>query len=554
MPIMPLSSDANLGPERRLRFDIPLVRRLIERFTRRVEAPSSPLPWSEEVGAAQTGIGVADVACAGTSDHLWRVQHSRWSVYRDLDDMDREDPLIPTALDVIADCVTGYEATEVDSFDWELRAANPAAVAVLDDLKLRLNLGTEAWHIVRNFVKFGEEYREVVLDDRDRVARFVSLPAYTIVPKTDDRGNQNPGWYQYPDLRYTSQRIEFAGWQLIDFIYGARRGHYGTGLMMPARRTWRRLEQIQDGMAIARQLRAYDKFEHRVPVRPEWNEARQQLAVKNYKENMTKRKVLDCDGHQRFVNNPLTVETDFYIPEDGTKRGGISLVSAQNVQLSNIADVEYHQKLLLARTKVPRKFMNLGRGEKGVLTDGSLTAEDIQFARTLRNAQAVLRYGLVRLGAFALFLQGYDWRDLGLTIRMPKISTTDALQDANIALTWAKTAEILGALLGGLPPELLMTHYMHLTEAEQELLRSFVTETAKRAEREATDPSRPEAAREEQTPEAQAVRPRDLARTITRLQTLVQEELTRRGHRFEGSEEDRYRGNLEHILNVAHAT
>lgn len=552
---MPLNSLLNLGPDRQFRIELPSVRRLIARMTRRVSREDAALPWVEEVGEAQTGIGVADVACAGSSDHLWRVQHSRWAVYRDLDDMDREDPIISTALEVIADCVTGYEASEVDAFQWELREANDAAVAVLDDLKRRLNLGTEAWHITHTFVKFGEEYREVVLDDRDRITRFVSLPGYTIVPKTDDHGNQIPGWYQYPDVRYTSQRIEFENWQIIDFVYGVRRGHYGTGLMMPARRTWRRLQQIEDGMAIARQLRAYDKFEHRVPVRPEWDEARQQRAVKNYKENMTKRKVLDSDGNVRLVNNPLTVETDIYIPEDGTQRGGVKLISAQNVQLSNISDVEYHQKLLLARTKVPRKFLNLGRGEKGVLTDGSLTAEDIQFARTLRNAQAVLRHGLVRLGAFALFLQGYDWRDLGLSIRMPKISTTDALQDANIALTWAKTAEILGTLLGGLPPELLMTHYMHLDEQEQAILRAFAAEAAKRAEEAAETGTPPTDERDDApTPETQTtVRPRELARAVTRLQTLVQEELERRGHRFEGSEEDRYRGNLEHILDVAHA-
>lgn len=557
---MPLDASwANLS-ERKSRLDLPFVRRLIKRITRRVDAAPLALPWTEDTSEQQTSVGIADASCVGSTEQLWRVQNSRRAIYRDLNDMDQEDGLIHTALDVIADCVTGYEATEVDSFEWELRKSSPQALAILEDLTARLNLGMEAWHITRQFVKFGSEYHEVVLDNRDRIVRFPSLPSYTIVPKTDDRGNQIPGWYQYPDAYLSSQRIEFEGWQIIDFVYGARRGHYGTGLMTSSRRCWKRLEQIHDGMAIARNLRAYDKFEHRVPVKPEWNETRQQTAVQNYKANMTKRKVLDSNGNYRMVNDPMTVETDIYLPEDGTGRGGVKLISSQNVQLANIADVEYHQKILLSATKVPRKFLNLGRGEKGVLTDGSLTAEDIQFARTLRNAQAVLRNGIVRLGSFALFLQGYDARDLGISIRMPKISTTDALQDAKISLNWAQTAQILGVLLGGLPRELLITHYMGLNEQQQEIIRKFIPEMPEPPEATALPaPNRGGRVRDrstdspsKETPPAQMVNPRDLAGAITHLQSSIEAALEERGYKFDLTERERYRANLETILDAAH--
>lgn len=528
---MPLDFFNPQSDNRRLRFEIPFVRRLIDAISKRVDRDPTPTPTLETPSEVDTGSGVADTSLASSTDRLWRVQTGRRAEYRDLRSMDEEDPIVPTALDVIADCVTGYEAVDVDGFEWELRKSSPKALVVLEDGKDRLALGTEAWQIVRNFVRNGEEYREVVVDDRDRVARFKSLPSYTIAPKTDDYGNQIPGWVQYPDTgagygTFSERKtIPFESWQIIDFIYGAKRGHYGTGLMLPARRTWKRLQQIEDGMAIARQLRAYDKLLHRVPVKPEWNDVRVQEAVRNYKENMTKRKVLDSNSNERMVNRPLTVETDFYIPEDGTKRGNIELISSTNAQLAHIADVEYHQKLLLARTKVPRKFLNLGRGEKGVLTDGSLTAEDIQFARTLRGAQAILRRGYLQLGAFMLFLQGYDARDLGLTIRMAKISTTDALQDAKIALTWAQSAQVLAALLGGLPPELLMTHYMQLDEREQGVLRSFV------ATANPVVPGTPVAGDTSGQPPKVPVEAtvKEVAQAFASLQGLIQEELQRRG-------------------------
>lgn len=526
---------------RRFRFEVPSVRRLVRAITDRVLRAPAPPPSLEVVSTNDSGSGVVDADCTQSSDQLWRVQHGRRAVYRDLRDMDENDPIISTALDVIADCVTGYEDVAVDGFEWELREANDAALAVLDDLKGRLSLGAEAWQITRLGVRCGEEYREVVVDDQGLVVRFKSLPAYTIVPKTDEWGNVVPGWYQYPGLGYDAKRVEFDSWQIIDFVYGARRGYYGTGLMMSARRTWKRLQQIEDGMAIARQLRAYDKYVHRVPVRPEWDEHKCLRAVRVYKENMTKRKVLDSSGNERFVNNPLTVETDFYIPEDGTKRGGIDLVSASNVQLSHIADVEYQQKLLLARTKVPRKFLNLGRGEKGVLTDGSLTAEDIQFARTLRSYQAVLRQGYLRLGSFALFLQGYDARALGLSIRLAKISTTDALQDAKIALTWAQAAEILQKVLGSLPPELVMTHYMHLDEQEQGILRAFLEAAAAPAE----------GASDGEEPTAVGATATEVAQAFARLQVLIQAELERHGHASaRRSLSEHVNGNRELILGV----
>src|SRR5512147_830269 len=119
---------------RRLRFELPAVRRLVRLITGRVEAAPSPaLPPVARPTEADTGVGVADTSCAGATETLWRVQHGRRAVWRDLQDMDEQDPIISKALDVIADCVTGYEDVAVDGFEWELRASNPGALRVLDD-------------------------------------------------------------------------------------------------------------------------------------------------------------------------------------------------------------------------------------------------------------------------------------------------------------------------------------------------------------------------------------------------------------------------------------
>lgn len=392
--------------------------------------------------------------------------------------MDLNDPLISTALDIIADCSTGYEDTAVDSFEWLMdRSSDQAkgALQILNEMKRRLDLGSECWQIVRGFVRNGEEFREVVWDEDGIARRLKHLPSYQVYPVTDGFGNHQPGYQQRLDGAQYGKPIDFPEWAIIPFVYGAKRGWQGTGLMMPARRTWKRLVKMEDGMALARLIRAYDKYLHKVPVKPDWDLDHCLRAITEHKKQMTKRLGLDENNNLFVRERPFEVQTDIYIPDDGSGRGGVELLSVQNQQLMNIDDVLYHQALLMARLKVPSKYLNLVR-KSGALTDAGLSAEDIQFARTLRQVQAVLRTGLLRLAHYALAFQGYDSDELGVGINLPKISTDDQYQDAKIKFTLAQAADLFSQVLGGLPPELLAEKFMGLDDSEQEVLMQWIDE------------------------------------------------------------------------------
>ena len=463
------------------------VRNLVKkagRFFVKKKVADSNLPSAEEpTETSQTGH--SDVSSAFYADNIWKVAQDRSSIMRDLDEIDRNDILCHRGLTVIADCVTGYEDIEVDGFEWALKQSNQKAIDILKALKDRCELGTDIWHITRSGVKFGEEFREVIVDGDMVIRRFQSLPAWTMFPNLNSQGIKTPGWYQMPELHNQAKKIPFQEWQIVPFVFGPRRGWYGTGLMTPARRTYRRLEKMHDGMAIARLIRAYDKLLHKVPVKPEWDTRRINKAIADYKQSITTKDMLNSEGNVSRRNSPFTVDTDIFIADDGSSRGGVSLLQAENVQLSHVEDVEYHLRSYLAAVTVPRKYLNMGRGEKGVLTDGSLTAEDVQFARTLRNTQAVVRVGFMRLARLALFFQGFDADQLGLRIRLPKISTMDALMDAKVTFTRAQAAEIFSTLLGGLPPEMIGAKYMELDEEEKETLRKFLDQMEKEQEAQA---------------------------------------------------------------------
>lgn len=518
-------------------------------------------------------LGVGDASSQPFQNAAWQVKNNRRAVYFDLKEMSENDPLVHTALNIHAHCATGYEDTDVDGFEWMLQVDNPEARLLLDELKKRLDLGQETWQIVRKFVCFGEEFREIVVDEDGIVRRFKSLPSYQMMPVLDQYGNKQPGWVQEPEVAYHSKRVQFAEWQIVPFVYGPQRGWQGTGLMMAARRTWKRLVMMEDGMALARMIRAYDKYKHRVPVASGATEKQWHDAILNYKNRITFRKGLDAQGKLFLQNQPFEVPTDFYIPEDGSKRGDIEILKSENIQLQNIDDVLYHQSILLANLSVPAKYLNLTR-KSGALTDAGLSAEDMQFARVLRQEQAVLRGGLIRLAHTALAFQGIDGDAVGVGVNLPKVSPGDMLQEARIQYTLAQAADLFSQLLpGGIPPELLMDKYMQLDDDEKEVLAASVKEAeaeeeALRKKVEAGEllpngmpvPPEPPApgvngngnggsngnstrrsakGQFRNPPNGQGADARELARVLTKLQILVQNELEERGVRFNVGFEER---------------
>src|SRR4051812_18898920 len=75
-----------------------------------------------KLSTSQTGA--AETASMSVSHQAWRVSWDRRALYFDLREMAQNDPLISTALDVIADCTTGFEDTDADSFEWTMEKEN----------------------------------------------------------------------------------------------------------------------------------------------------------------------------------------------------------------------------------------------------------------------------------------------------------------------------------------------------------------------------------------------------------------------------------------------
>jgi hypothetical protein len=172
--------------------------------------------------------------------------------------------------------------------------------------------------------------------------------------------------------------------------------------------------------------------------------------------------VNSSNGQQDTRYNPLAVDQDYFIPvrDPGLANPIDTLPGATN--LSEIADIEYIQKKMLAALRVPKAFL----GFDEATGDGkNLAILDIRFARAVHRIQKALIQELNKMAIIHLYLKGYEDDLTNFTLSLVSPSTQadilkvqnwkervqlyrDAVSDAGngfsaMSMTYAKK-EILG--------------------------------------------------------------------------------------------------------------
>jgi hypothetical protein len=419
----------------------------------------------------------------------WKVAQDRKSMYMDIENMDRNDELVSTALDITANNGADF----LDDVDQRIRfkSKDKEVLQVLERMSERLNLNDLVWQLVRECAMHGSIFREVVLDRTSDTSPFIAdfkqtIP-FHIWPNLNEKGDKLPGWVVKLDLDvYNGGGERLAEWQIVPFIFGARKGWLSVPPLASARSGYQRLAKIEDGMAVARLIRAYDKMVHKIPVGKEWEKDQILTAIRTYRDAITKRKVETTDGLVNQLDNPLDVQTDFYVPDDGSGRGDVHMLTSNNTNLGNLMDVYYAREKLLARLRVPIEMLQLTSQQKTHISGkgGDMSAAQVQFAKYLRSLQAVLRRGISRLCDIELMLQCPEKYASGqrnlYTIELCSIDTADPQQDAALLLTLGQACVYFLEAFGALPPQLMASKFMNLTSDEQEMMKAFLDSDAER--------------------------------------------------------------------------
>ncbi len=424
-----------------------------------------------------------DTGTSMISADLWKVYNDRRSVWKDIEEMDHNCEITSTALDIVGDCTVSF-SDEADDVTFQINSDNEEVQQILRACAKRLRIDREIWQLGRTTYKHGTEFREIILDRSvtpNRIKVLKQPVSYHIWPKTNEHGDKIPGWSVVKDKDVTMLGgKDLEEWQIVPFYFGDRVGTLTIPPLASARKNWMRLAMMEDNMVVNR-LTRNDRIVHRVPVKDSWNGGEIMATIKRYKDAITKRRLVNSDGVMTNVDNPLTADSDFYVPDDGSGKGGVTMLSPNNTQLGNLNDVYYHRERLIVRLRVPMSYLQIMSSQKTHLTasKGSSTVER-QFARTLHRLQDSLKDGFRRIFDIELMLHGIAPSDDLYEIVMTKIDTSDPQEDAEVELTYAQAAVYFIEAFGALPPELIAAKFMHLNDAQQEIMKKFLNADAKK--------------------------------------------------------------------------
>jgi hypothetical protein len=197
-----------------------------------------------------------------------------------------------------------------------------------------------------------------------------------------------------------------------------RRLPYGTSMLEKVRRIWKQLLLSEDAMLVYRVTRAPERRVYKVFV-GNMDDKDVDAYVDKIANNFKRVNMVNKDnGNQDTRYNALAVDQDYFIPvRDPSLAMPIeTLPGAQN--LSEIADIEYIQKKMLAALRVPKAFI----GFEETTGDGkNLAILDVRFARAVHRIQKALIQELNKMAIIHLYTKGFtdDLENFTLTLTSP---------------------------------------------------------------------------------------------------------------------------------------
>jgi hypothetical protein len=280
----------------------------------------------------KTSVGVINADITNIVYLPYASEQKAYVTHQDLIKMDGDDAIVSTALDTLMDAALAVERGGIGESDrpFAIETEDPDVLKILDELCRRIDLYSEIWQIGRNGLKFGSEYRELVIDDTEfssyqrenglppaAIVRFDHRPEHTVWPNLDDKGNKLPGWVQKFRLAAKETAIPFEDWQIVPFLFGEVWAMRGTPLFKSCIRTWKKLQYLEEGLILARLSRAYPKLLHKVlvPIGKGLDPTATRSILDSYRQAIERKRQTNLTKQSTEATfSPLDVTTDLFVP------------------------------------------------------------------------------------------------------------------------------------------------------------------------------------------------------------------------------------------------
>jgi hypothetical protein len=385
---------------------------------------------------------------------------TRLASYYDYESMEFT-PEISAALDIYAEEST---TPSEKGYILSIQSESTRIKSILGDLFNNiLDVDTNLIMWIRNACKYGDNFVYLKIDPEKGVIGCNQLPNIEM-ERTEGHSylnqmdNSDAKAHQV-EFKWREKDLTFNSWEIAHFrlLGDDRRLPYGTSMLEKARRIWKQLLLAEDAMLVYRTSRAPERRVFKVFV-GNMDDKDVEAYIGKVANKFKRDPVVDPqNGNVDLRMNQMAVDQDYFIPvRDQAAPSPIeTLPGATN--LSEIADIEYIQKKLLASLRIPKAFL----GFEEVVGEGkNLALLDIRFARTINRIQKAIIQELNKIAIIHLYVLGFEDElenfSLGLTnpstqselLKLEQWQTKitlykDAVGDpgsgiAPVSATWAK--------------------------------------------------------------------------------------------------------------------
>jgi len=423
--------------------------------------------------------------------NLWKVSHNRKSAWNDLWRMYGNDEYVAEAMDKHSERCTSFSREEgMDKMGFYPVSEDTDVQTVLEKMVDRTKLDEKAADVIRWMVLFGMTPAEPIINSTKQtpsgswiedVVQYVhSYQFYRNTVngrlKAGTANTDKVGVAPYDQRSDSGELVApFASWQLVMFEYGAKGGlEYADPILNSARKNWKRLQTLEDHMAIARMVRAYMRLIHEITVDMESTPDEIEKAIGQYVDSMTTREVVSWNSGDLTTaydrpNNPFGVDTDMYVAKRVNMVTGKSIagdvrpVEGANYQLWRLDDMEWQLRRLISRTKCPARYLGIDLS-KPTFGESTPDREEENYELTLIGMQAAFRRGVRQVCDLELLLNGYDPKTAVYRIEMPRTSIRNRQRDAQ---TEEHLARSINMLREDFDPYTLWAYYHRMTKEQR---------------------------------------------------------------------------------------
>jgi hypothetical protein len=444
----------------------------------RSQPTTGPQPEDQET----SGTGVVSEGLVSLYDRQFKFDVTRRATYKDVEEIDQASEEASVALDTIANNVCTSEDGVQMSF--QVMAKDSKAQAVFDKVIQTSKLHQKIQYIVRNLVKYGDFFGEVVVNAALEIVNIKPLPPITVFRNENLAGHLLVGEPRYDKKSGKvqngseecafEQKAESTGNLIATFwpwqILHIRLNHdgfspYGRSHLRVARVTYKKLKAIEEGLIVGRLTREYQKLIFYVDTTG-LSKKEASVALTEFQQNVVQR--VHVDGRRE---NPFSVMTDFFLTTGWIKIGtqvqprktSIDIIDPKNVGIHDITDVEYLHRKFLAALRVPPAHMGF---EKDVNAKATLTIQDVQYVRMLRNIQQLVGHGLEQVFDTALVLAGMDPEQVDYEIAWPALVATDQMNSAQAELWRAQKFQLYSTVMHVVDDMWIQQHEFNMTDEE----------------------------------------------------------------------------------------